>query len=190
MELNISRVSPSSEVQYVVLQNVATMSIKRRVSWTCRCISHVWQWHLKSNTASGAADSLRWFVSVRLYVPQGMFEPYLKSFYIRSTDPTQIKVLKVCFYSIVLLVQHVLYIWSVSFYWIIKKVTVVTVDGRRRRSAPSWNGVFSVSFMVLCSWRFSPIWPTKRTFPPFSESFRCSATSSLKSTFLSPVKVA
>ncbi|XP_045074641.1 AP-3 complex subunit beta-2-like [Coregonus clupeaformis] len=43
-----------SEVQYVVLQNVATMSIKRR----------------------------------------GMFEPYLNSFYIRSTDPTQIKVLK------------------------------------------------------------------------------------------------
>uniref|UniRef100_A0A4W6C5V3 AP-3 complex subunit beta n=1 Tax=Lates calcarifer TaxID=8187 RepID=A0A4W6C5V3_LATCA len=29
-----------------------------------------------------------------LYVSQGMFEPYLKSFYIRSTDPTQIKVLK------------------------------------------------------------------------------------------------
>lgn len=26
---------------------------------------------------------------------QGMFEPYLKSFYIRSTDPTQIKILKV-----------------------------------------------------------------------------------------------
>ncbi|XP_062246818.1 AP-3 complex subunit beta-2 isoform X1 [Platichthys flesus] len=43
-----------SEVQFVVLQNVATMSIKRR----------------------------------------GMFEPYLKSFYIRSTDPTLIKVLK------------------------------------------------------------------------------------------------
>ncbi|XP_056907607.1 AP-3 complex subunit beta-2 isoform X11 [Takifugu flavidus] len=43
-----------SEVQFVVLQNVATMTIKRR----------------------------------------GMFEPYLKSFYIRSTDPTQIKVLK------------------------------------------------------------------------------------------------
>uniref|UniRef100_A0A8D0CKV4 AP-3 complex subunit beta n=1 Tax=Scleropages formosus TaxID=113540 RepID=A0A8D0CKV4_SCLFO len=43
-----------SEVQFVVLQNVATMSIKRK----------------------------------------GMFETYLKSFYIRSTDPTQIKVLK------------------------------------------------------------------------------------------------
>ncbi|XP_037539015.1 AP-3 complex subunit beta-2 [Nematolebias whitei] len=43
-----------TEVQFVVLQNVATMTIKRR----------------------------------------GMFEPYLKSFYIRSTDPTQIKVLK------------------------------------------------------------------------------------------------
>ncbi|KAG9331277.1 hypothetical protein JZ751_019544 [Albula glossodonta] len=43
-----------SEVQYVVLQNVATISIKRR----------------------------------------GMFEPYLKSFYLRTTDPTQIKILK------------------------------------------------------------------------------------------------
>ncbi|XP_062905380.1 AP-3 complex subunit beta-1 isoform X1 [Mobula hypostoma] len=42
------------EVQYIVLQNIATMSIKRK----------------------------------------GMFEPYLKSFYVRSTDPTQIKVLK------------------------------------------------------------------------------------------------
>uniref|UniRef100_A0A3B4WDQ8 AP-3 complex subunit beta n=1 Tax=Seriola lalandi dorsalis TaxID=1841481 RepID=A0A3B4WDQ8_SERLL len=53
-----------SEVQYVVLQNVATMTIKRRVSYT-------------------------WW-----YFLCGMFEPYLKSFYIRSTDPTQIKVLK------------------------------------------------------------------------------------------------
>uniref|UniRef100_A0A3B3TLJ1 AP-3 complex subunit beta n=1 Tax=Poecilia latipinna TaxID=48699 RepID=A0A3B3TLJ1_9TELE len=48
------RLLRSHEVQYVVLQNVATMTIKRR----------------------------------------GMFEPYLKSFYIRSTDPTQIKILK------------------------------------------------------------------------------------------------
>lgn len=30
-------VSSCSEVQYVVLQNVATMTIKRRVSYTCRC---------------------------------------------------------------------------------------------------------------------------------------------------------
>ncbi|CAL8277106.1 unnamed protein product [Merluccius merluccius] len=42
------------EVQYVVLQNIATMSIQRK----------------------------------------GMFEPYLKSFYVRSTDPTHIKTLK------------------------------------------------------------------------------------------------
>ncbi|XP_064413648.1 AP-3 complex subunit beta-1 isoform X1 [Latimeria chalumnae] len=42
------------EVQYIVLQNIATMSIQRK----------------------------------------GLFEPYLKSFYIRSTDPTQIKILK------------------------------------------------------------------------------------------------
>lgn len=42
------------------------------------------------------------FYSSRLYVSQGMFEPYLKSFYIRSTDPTQIKVLKVIFYAVLL----------------------------------------------------------------------------------------
>ncbi|OCU02424.1 hypothetical protein XELAEV_18008187mg [Xenopus laevis] len=42
------------EVQYIVLQNIATISIQRK----------------------------------------GLFEPYLKSFYIRSTDPTMIKTLK------------------------------------------------------------------------------------------------
>ncbi|XP_052812976.1 AP-3 complex subunit beta-2-like [Mya arenaria] len=42
------------EVQYVVLSNIATMSIKQR----------------------------------------GMFEPYLKSFYVRSNDPTHVKLLK------------------------------------------------------------------------------------------------
>ncbi|KAM9509545.1 AP-3 complex subunit beta-1 isoform 5-T5 [Guaruba guarouba] len=42
------------EVQYIVLQNIATMSIQRK----------------------------------------DMFEPYLKSFYVRSTDPTMIKTLK------------------------------------------------------------------------------------------------
>ncbi|XP_032941605.1 AP-3 complex subunit beta-1 isoform X2 [Catharus ustulatus] len=42
------------EVQYIVLQNIATMSIQRK----------------------------------------GMFEPYMKSFYVRSTDPTMIKTLK------------------------------------------------------------------------------------------------
>uniref|UniRef100_UPI00398E351C AP-3 complex subunit beta-1 n=1 Tax=Pristiophorus japonicus TaxID=55135 RepID=UPI00398E351C len=42
------------EVQYIVLQNIATMTIQRK----------------------------------------GMFAPYLKSFYIRSTDPTHIKILK------------------------------------------------------------------------------------------------
>ncbi|XP_030624736.1 AP-3 complex subunit beta-1 isoform X2 [Chanos chanos] len=42
------------EVQYIVLQNIATMSIQRK----------------------------------------GMFEPYMKSFYVRSTDATHIKILK------------------------------------------------------------------------------------------------
>ncbi|KAJ7335879.1 hypothetical protein JRQ81_013820 [Phrynocephalus forsythii] len=44
----------SREVQYIVLQNIATMSIQRK----------------------------------------GMFDPHLKSFYVRSTDPTMIKTLK------------------------------------------------------------------------------------------------
>ncbi len=43
------------EIQFVVLSNIATISIKRK----------------------------------------GMFEPYLKSFYVRSNDPTQVKLLKV-----------------------------------------------------------------------------------------------
>lgn len=42
------------EVQYIVLQNIATMSIQRK----------------------------------------GMFEPFMKSFYVRSTDPTHVKTLK------------------------------------------------------------------------------------------------
>uniref|UniRef100_A0A8C3TWM5 AP-3 complex subunit beta n=1 Tax=Catharus ustulatus TaxID=91951 RepID=A0A8C3TWM5_CATUS len=41
-------------------------------------------------------DIQRWVSSGSgyLHVLRGMFEPYLKSFYIRSTDPTQIKILK------------------------------------------------------------------------------------------------
>uniref|UniRef100_A0A670JNM4 AP-3 complex subunit beta n=1 Tax=Podarcis muralis TaxID=64176 RepID=A0A670JNM4_PODMU len=50
------------EVQYIVLQNIATMSIQHK----------------------------------------GMFVPYLKSFYVRSTDPTMIKTLKVWFYILYL----------------------------------------------------------------------------------------
>ncbi|XP_067885577.1 AP-3 complex subunit beta-1 isoform X2 [Heterodontus francisci] len=49
------------EVQYIVLQNIATMTIQKKTN--------------------------------NLF-PQGMFEPYLKSFYVRSTDPTQLKILK------------------------------------------------------------------------------------------------
>uniref|UniRef100_A0A452QQI0 AP complex subunit beta n=1 Tax=Ursus americanus TaxID=9643 RepID=A0A452QQI0_URSAM len=55
------------EVQYIVLQNIATMSIQRK----------------------------------------GMFEPYLKSFYVRSTDPTMIKTLKYIFTLKILLVTYV-----------------------------------------------------------------------------------
>uniref|UniRef100_A0A8C2DEE3 Adaptor related protein complex 3 subunit beta 1a n=1 Tax=Cyprinus carpio TaxID=7962 RepID=A0A8C2DEE3_CYPCA len=48
------------EVQYIVLQNIATMSIQRK----------------------------------------GMFEPFMKSFYVRSTDATHIKTLKVPSFSL------------------------------------------------------------------------------------------
>uniref|UniRef100_A0A3P9JRF9 Adaptor related protein complex 3 subunit beta 1 n=1 Tax=Oryzias latipes TaxID=8090 RepID=A0A3P9JRF9_ORYLA len=51
---SLVRLLRSHEVQYIVLQNIATMSIQRK----------------------------------------GMFEPYMKSFYVRSTDPTHIKTLK------------------------------------------------------------------------------------------------
>lgn len=34
-------------------------------------------------------------IYIFLFIIQGMFEPYLKSFYVRSTDPTMIKTLKV-----------------------------------------------------------------------------------------------
>lgn len=44
-----------------------------------------------------------------LSASQGMFEPYLKSFYIRSTDPTQIKILKVTFLYALLCLYHLLY---------------------------------------------------------------------------------
>uniref|UniRef100_A0A3Q4GYS9 Adaptor related protein complex 3 subunit beta 1 n=1 Tax=Neolamprologus brichardi TaxID=32507 RepID=A0A3Q4GYS9_NEOBR len=52
---SLVRLLRSHEVQYIVLQNIATMSIQRK---------------------------------------QGMFEPFIKSFYVRSTDATHIKTLK------------------------------------------------------------------------------------------------
>uniref|UniRef100_A0A3Q3W448 Clathrin/coatomer adaptor adaptin-like N-terminal domain-containing protein n=1 Tax=Mola mola TaxID=94237 RepID=A0A3Q3W448_MOLML len=52
---SLVRLLRSHEVQYIVLQNIATMSIQRK---------------------------------------QGMFEPFMKSFYVRSTDATHIKTLK------------------------------------------------------------------------------------------------
>ena len=44
---------------------------------------------------SGGEAGLWWSPLGPPLLCQGMFEPYLKSFYIRSTDPTQIKILKV-----------------------------------------------------------------------------------------------
>lgn len=51
----------------------------------------------------------RWFSAwllLSLAASQGMFEPYLKSFYIRSTDPTQIKILKVTPSNVLLYRYH------------------------------------------------------------------------------------
>lgn len=62
------------------------------------------RWRREGSNEVGAAPSQLWRekglgLVVELPGPpflcQGMFEPYLKSFYIRSTDPTQIKILKV-----------------------------------------------------------------------------------------------
>lgn len=46
---------------------------------------------------SGGEAGLWWSPLGPPLLCQGMFEPYLKSFYIRSTDPTQIKILKVSY---------------------------------------------------------------------------------------------
>lgn len=133
-------VSSSSEVQYVVLQNVATMTIKRRVSYTWW--RFVWAWK-----QTLIELLLHFFPSGS----QGMFEPYLKSFYIRSTDPTQIKVLKVVFNSS--------WLWFIWWLYVSKCNNVL---------------------FVFCSWKFSQIWPTRQTFPPSSGSFRWSQRAELK----------
>ena len=70
-----------SEVQLVVLANIATMSAERPVSQTSRPLPH----SLHANTVSTVP-------------PQNMFEPYLKSFFVHSHDPTNIKLLKVHVY--------------------------------------------------------------------------------------------
>lgn len=72
------------EVQYIVLQNIATMSIQRKVSLL----------------VSSRTIMVYWFIDTgclitRFISKQGMFEPFMKSFYVRSTDATHIKTLKV-----------------------------------------------------------------------------------------------
>ncbi|NXD25473.1 AP3B1 protein, partial [Spelaeornis formosus] len=68
------------EVQYIVLQNIATMSIQRKVYPIYNFLNH---------TVYETYESY-----LNMFDFQGMFEPYLKSFYVRSTDPTMIKTLK------------------------------------------------------------------------------------------------
>lgn len=67
----------------MVLQNIATMSIQRKVS-------------LLASRGEGGGVNRGWLhCDAAFQITQGMFEPYMKSFYVRSTDPTHIKTLKV-----------------------------------------------------------------------------------------------
>ncbi|KAI4882465.1 hypothetical protein NFI96_007320 [Prochilodus magdalenae] len=75
------------EVQYVVLQNIATMSIQRKYRPDPLLIAVPPRPALSYSTdvvLSGPAQNDQ----------QGMFEPFMKSFYVRSTDATHIKTLK------------------------------------------------------------------------------------------------
>ena len=72
------------EVQYIVLQNIATMSIQRKVSLLEDFRTILLSWLIDAVC-----------LIVRMISKQGMFEPYMKSFYVRSTDATHIKTLKV-----------------------------------------------------------------------------------------------
>ena len=45
-----------------------------------------------------------------------MFEPYLKSFFVHSHDPTSIKLLKVTLYTLFVLVLHVCTLYDVLEY--------------------------------------------------------------------------
>uniref|UniRef100_A0A670JQB0 AP-3 complex subunit beta n=1 Tax=Podarcis muralis TaxID=64176 RepID=A0A670JQB0_PODMU len=62
-------------------------------------------WHVAPKSEAGiVAKSLYnyYILLICVFPPQGMFVPYLKSFYVRSTDPTMIKTLKVWFYILYL----------------------------------------------------------------------------------------
>ena len=73
-----------SEVQSIVLSNIATISAERPVS--------------APESVDVFADRPNPLIGVCVGVPslplQNMFEPYLKSFFVHSSDPTHIRLLK------------------------------------------------------------------------------------------------
>lgn len=83
-QLVISALFSHREVQYIVLQNIATMSIQRKVSLLAKYRVEL----VQKNDKGCINDTV-------FSIKQGMFEPFMKSFYVRSTDPTHIKTLKV-----------------------------------------------------------------------------------------------
>lgn len=112
---------------------------------------------------------------------QGMFEPYLKSFYIRSTDPTQIKILKVR------ATHPPTYRNSHYLPPLFPLGNPSLVPGHRGPSNSIWTrlqgpwglcvrvgmeacragqpGGPSVCVYFCVSWRSSPTWPTRATSP-------------------------
>lgn len=99
---------------------------------------------------------------------QGMFEPYLKSFYIRSTDPTQIKILKVTWKHPAEAIAGAFGAsWSPSLWG-----NCSPCPGDRRTARTLCPGTMSPSLPLSCSWRSSPTWPTRPTSPPSCGSSR------------------
>lgn len=78
---------------------------------------------------------------------QGMFEPFMKSFYVRSTDATHIKTLKVTTTTLCIS-RHNMEIWA-----------------HEMKSSSNFS-------CLRCSWKSWPTWLLKQTSPLFWGNFR------------------
>lgn len=99
-----------------------------------------------------------------------MFEPYLKSFYIRSTDPTQIKILKVSWKH---LAEPVRGGFGASWSPFLGSPVLMPWDQEDIKAlCPVTMPLCCPSLPLSHSWRSSPTWPTRLTSPPSCESSR------------------
>ncbi len=120
------------EVQFVVLSNIASISIKRK----------------------------------------GMFEPYLKSFYVRSNDPTQVKLLKVNSKETMQEFDRLASTERKPFQSQVIHVTFLFMWTGKLSWQKNCCG-FVVNFMGSCfSLKFWRISQLKQAYQPYSENFR------------------